>query len=181
VGADRGRDAEERADAVGALERMFGADAPIVQALTAGGSFADPGLWNQPAVHAAEVPSAAGIGDARSVARAYAACIGAVDGFRVLDDLTMRDAARQRTTGNDVVLLDLDLQFGLGFIVPSTLVTVGQGRGFGHFGLGGSMGWADPEAELAFGYVMNRLAVGMTGDKRSYRLVKACYESLDRV
>jgi CubicO group peptidase (beta-lactamase class C family) len=177
-GRDRGG---ERTDAVGALERMFGPDANIVKALTAGGSFADPGLWNTRAVHAAEIPSAAGIGDARSVARGYAACIGAVDGFRMFGDARQREASRQHTTGNDVVLLDLDLQFGLGFIVPSTLVTLGRQGSFGHFGLGGSMGWADPEAELAFGYVMNRLAVGVTGDQRSYRLVRACYDALDRV
>jgi CubicO group peptidase (beta-lactamase class C family) len=171
----------ERTDAVGALEKMFGPDANIVKALTAGGSFSDPGLWNLPAVHAAEVPAAAGIGDARSVARAYAACIGEVDGVRILDDSHLRSATRRRTEGNDVVLLDLDLQFARGFIVPSTLVTVGRAGSFGHFGLGGSMGWADPDAALAFGYVMNQLAVGVTGDKRSYRLVKACYEALDRV
>ncbi len=180
-GRDGGGEDEERTDAVGALEKMFGPDASIVKALTAGGSFAAPGLWNTRAVRAAEVPAAGGIGDARSVARAYAACIGDVDGFRTLGPAAQQAAAQQRTSGNDVVLLDLDLQFGLGFIVPSTLVTVGKSRGFGHFGLGGSMGWADPEGELAVGYVMNQLAVGVTGDKRSYRLVRACYEALDRV
>jgi CubicO group peptidase (beta-lactamase class C family) len=29
--------------------------------------------------------------------------------------------------------------------------------GFGHVGLGGSLGWADPESGLAFGFVHNRL------------------------
>jgi CubicO group peptidase (beta-lactamase class C family) len=183
VGGGRGNGADdaERTDAVSALGKMFGPDASIVKALTAGGSFADPGMWNTRAVHAAEVPATGGIGDARSVARAYAACVGEVDGFSVFGGDRMLEAARRRTTGNDVVLLDLDLQFGLGFIVPSTLVTVGGPKGFGHFGLGGSMGWADPDAELAFGYVMNQLSVGMTGDKRSYRLVRACYDALDRV
>ncbi len=51
-------------------------------------------------------------------------------------------------------------------------------RAFGHFGMGGSLGWADPDAGLAFGYVMNRMSVGMAGDARGYRLVHACYESL---
>ena len=88
-------------------------------------------------------------------------------------------AQHQRTTGPDIVLLDLDLQWGLGFIVPSTLVQLGHGtRSFGHFGMGGSLGWADPDAGLAFGYVMNRMSVGMAGDARGYRLVHAGYESL---
>jgi CubicO group peptidase (beta-lactamase class C family) len=175
-----GGTAEPRADAVGALEQLVGPDAPIVKALTGGGAFTDGSAWNTRAMHAAEVPAAAGIGDARSVARVYAACIGEVDGFRVFDDAQRTEAATRQTTGNDVVLLDLDLQFGLGFIVTSTLVALGGPAGFGHFGLGGSMGWADPDAELAFGYVMNRLALGMTGDARSYRLVKACYDAVTR-
>jgi CubicO group peptidase (beta-lactamase class C family) len=29
--------------------------------------------------------------------------------------------------------------------------------GFGHVGLGGSLGWADPDSGLAFGFVHNRL------------------------
>jgi CubicO group peptidase (beta-lactamase class C family) len=29
--------------------------------------------------------------------------------------------------------------------------------GFGHVGLGGSLGWADPRSGLAFGFVHNRL------------------------
>ena len=36
--------------------------------------------------------------------------------------------------------------------------------------MGGSAGWADPDAELAFGYVMNRMDLGLAGDQRSYRL-----------
>jgi len=49
----------------------------------------------------------------------------------------------------------MDIQFGLGFMVRSDLVAIGGPGSFGHFGFGGSFGWADPEAELAMGYVMN--------------------------
>jgi CubicO group peptidase (beta-lactamase class C family) len=180
--APRGEGAAEskrrRHDAIAAMTRAFGPDAMIVKALTAGGAFAEPGIWNDPALHAAEVPGVNGIGDARSVARAYAACIGTVDGVRVLDDRTLRAATLQRTSGPDVVLLDIDLQFARGFIVHSGVVALGGPRSFGHFGMGGSVGWADPEVDLACGYAMNGLSVGMTGDARSYRLVKACYQAL---
>jgi CubicO group peptidase (beta-lactamase class C family) len=157
---------------------VLGPDSMVVKALTAGGSFAQDGIFNTRAMHAAEVPAAAGIGDARSVARMYAACIGEVDGVRLLTDAQVRDATTQRTTGPNIVLMDLDLQFGLGFILPSSLVQLGGPHSFGHFGAGGSAGWADPDAELAFGYVMNRMDVGLAGDQRSYTLINACYDVL---
>jgi CubicO group peptidase (beta-lactamase class C family) len=129
-------------------------------------------------VHAAEIPAAGGIGDARSIARLYAACVGEVDGIRLLTPEQVAKATTQHTRGPNTIILDLDLQFGLGFILPSSLVQLGGPRSFGHFGMGGSAGWADPEAELAFGYVMNRMDLGLAGDQRSYSLVNACYDAI---
>ncbi|MGH3546618.1 MAG: hypothetical protein ACRDQU_00525 [Pseudonocardiaceae bacterium] len=45
-------------------------------------------------------------------------------------------------------------------------------------GAGGSLGFADPEQGIAFGYVMNRMKLGVAGDERSDCLVRAVYESL---
>jgi len=129
-------------------------------------------------MHAAEVPSANGIADARSVARMYAACIGEVDGVRLLSPDQLVKATMRLTSGPDIVLLDLDIQFGLGFMVRTDLVAIGGERSFGHFGYGGSFGWADPDAELAMGYTMNRLEIGLSGDDRSRRLIAACYAAL---
>jgi CubicO group peptidase (beta-lactamase class C family) len=159
------------------LAELLGPDSMLAKALTAGGAFGG-GNFNDRAVHAAEIPAAGGIGDARSIARMYAACIGEVDGHRLLSAERLADATTRRTEGPDIVILDLDLQFGLGFIVPSSLVTLGGPRAFGHFGMGGSAGWADPDAQLAFGYVMNRMELGLAGDRRSYSLVEACYDAL---
>ena len=129
-------------------------------------------------MHAAEVPAAAGISDARSLARMYAACVGEVDGIRILTPEQVVIASAQETAGPNTVLMGLDLQFGLGFIVPSTLVQLGGPHSFGHFGAGGSVGWADPDAELGFGYVMSRMDIGLAGDQRSSRLVNACYDAI---
>jgi CubicO group peptidase (beta-lactamase class C family) len=41
-------------------------------------------------------------------------------------------------------------------------------RGFGHVGLGGSLGWADPESGLAIGFVHNRLLTPMLLDMGSF-------------
>ncbi len=143
-----------------------------------GGALSDQDIWNTRAMHAAEVPAANGITDARSLARLYGACIGEVDGIRVLTPEQLERATTRLTEGPNRVLMDLDIQFGLGFMVRSDLLPIGGPRSFGHFGAGGSVGWADPEAELAFGYVMNKMDMGLAGDQRSMRLISACYDAI---
>jgi CubicO group peptidase (beta-lactamase class C family) len=161
------------------MSSLMGPDTPLGKALNAPGYvFSAPDVWNSPEVHHAEIAAAGGISDARSIARMYAACIGDVDGIRLLSADQVATATVQRTSGPNYVILDMDLQFGLGFIVPSSLVAVGGPRSFGHFGAGGSAGWADPDAELAFGYVMNRMEMGLAGDSRSFDLMNACYAAL---
>jgi CubicO group peptidase (beta-lactamase class C family) len=161
------------------FSQFLGPDTPLGKALFApGGSLTDQAIWNTRAMRAAEVPSANGVTDARSLARLYAACIGEVDGIRVLTPDQLTRATTQLTEGPNTVLLNLDIQFGLGFMLHSSLVALGGPRSFGHFGAGGSVGWADPEAELAFGYVMNRMDIGLAGDQRSFGLINACYDAL---
>jgi CubicO group peptidase (beta-lactamase class C family) len=108
----------------------------------------------------------------------YAACIGEVDGIRLLTPEQLTAATTQRTEGPNRVLMDMDIQFGLGFMLRSDLLALGGPRSFGHFGAGGSVGWADPEAELGFGYIMNRMDLGLAGDLRSFALVSACYDAI---
>ena len=79
--------------------------------------------------------------------------------------------------------MGLDIQWGLGFMLNvGVMGSAGLGGpgAFGHFGMGGSVGWADPDLELAMGYVMNRMEIGTTGDVRSYRLMKASVEAARR-
>jgi CubicO group peptidase (beta-lactamase class C family) len=163
----------------GLINDIMGPDTVLGKALFApGGALSGPDVWNSRALHAAEIPAAGGIGDARSLARMYSACIGSVDGVRLLDDEQLRRATTQLTAGPNRVLLDMDIQFGLGFMLRSTLIELGGPRSFGHFGAGGSVGWADPDAELAFGYVMNRMDMGLAGDARSYELMNACFDAV---
>ena len=158
---------------------LLGPDTALGKALFApGGALTDQAIWNSRAMRAAEVPAANGVCDARSLARLYAGCIGEVDGIRVLTPEQLRRATTKLTEGPNTVLLDMDIQFGLGFMLRSSLVAIGGEGSFGHFGSGGSGGWADPAAELAFGYVMNRMHMGLAGDARSGALIDACYASL---
>lgn len=167
-------------DPVLEMFKMFlGPETPLGKALFAPGfALADTDIWNTRALRAAEVPAANGVTDARSVARMYAACIGEVDGVRLLTAGQAHAAAQRRTEGPNFVLMDLDVQFGLGFMVQSSAIPLGGVNSFGHFGAGGSLGWADPDAELSVGYVMNRMELGLAGDNRSLELVKACYDAI---
>jgi len=49
---------------------------------------------------------------------------------------------------------------------------------FGHAGAGGSLGFADPEANLSFAYTMNRMGAGILLNDRGQCLVDATYTSL---
>jgi len=161
------------------FSQFLGPETPLGRALFAPGfALADADIWNSRAMRAAEVPAANGVTDARSIARMYAACLGDVGGVRLLTDEQLAVATTRLTDGPNFVLLDMDVQFGLGFMVHSTTMPLGSERSFGHFGAGGSVGWADPEADLAFGYVMNRMDVALSGDERSMSLINACYDAI---
>jgi CubicO group peptidase (beta-lactamase class C family) len=160
------------------MEQFTGPDTNLGKALAApGGAFKDVSAFNSRAVRAAEIPAANGVTDARSLARMYASMVSEVDGVRILGPDQVKMASTQRTSGPNVVLMNMDIQFGLGFMVPSTLMAFRPGT-FGHFGAGGSVGWADPDAEVAMGYVMNRMDIGLAGDPRSANLFDAVYSSL---
>jgi CubicO group peptidase (beta-lactamase class C family) len=134
-------------------------------------------MWNTRALHAAELPSSNGIGDARSLARMYASCIGEIDRVRTLQPATVAAATVEQACGKDAVLM-IDSCFGLGFMLGSSFGTANRASVFGHAGAGGSLAFADPDSGLAFGYVMNDLRFDAKGDPRSEELVRAMYASL---
>jgi CubicO group peptidase (beta-lactamase class C family) len=166
--------AEMDPDARAFIDSIMGPETELGKALSMSGALSND-IFNTRDFHAAEVPAAGGIGEARAIAKLYAACVGTVDGIRVLTPEQVKLATVQQTEGPNRVIMGLDLQFGLGFFVPSSIVNVGGPNSFGHFGAGGSVGWADPDAEFAFGYVMNKMGLGLAGDTRVQDLVGACY------
>ncbi len=113
--------------------------------------------------HAAEIPAANMIGNARSLARMYAATIGEVDGVRLLKRETMERARQPQTDGlkapgDFAKLPNPDPQrLGLGYELNRGIEPMlGQGS-FGHAGAGGRMGFAHPESGIAVGYVCNNM------------------------
>jgi len=160
------------------LQLLMGADSLIARALSApGGALSDDRKWNSPEVWSAQIPAANGIGNASSLARLYAATVGEVDGVRLFGEATMRNAIEVRSSGPDQVLI-FDIPFGLGFMRDSPMAKFGSPTAFGHYGAGGSVGFADHEHRLGFGYVMNKMDLGIAGDPRTAALVDAVYASL---
>jgi CubicO group peptidase (beta-lactamase class C family) len=142
------------------------------------GLFAYDERWNTRAFRLAQMPSSNGHGDARSLSRMYAACIGEVEGVRLLAPETVDEAIRPRSTGTDCVV-GQPLHFGLGFSLPPTLGPDPGPRSFGHAGAGGSLAFADPDRELSFAYVMNQMHFSVTEmDRRAQGLVAASYAAL---
>jgi CubicO group peptidase (beta-lactamase class C family) len=158
-----------------AMEAFMGPETMLGRVLSGPSNlFAYDNRWNRPEFLAAEMPSSNGTGTARAVARFYAACVGEVDGFRLIGPDTLARACEVQSSGPDAVI-GLPMSFGLGWMVPAP----GGGPGsFGHAGAGGSLGLADPVRGYSLGYVMNQMQLGVTGDDRSTSLVAAVEASL---
>ncbi len=142
------------------------------------GHFRYDDMWNSRALHECELPSSNGIASAHAVARLYAALVGPVDGIRVLDAATVARATVPQIEGTDVVI-GVPMRYGLGFSIGDASSTAAPPRAFGHSGAGGSLGLADPDAGIGFGYVMNKMQVGLLEDRRPRNLLRAVYRSLD--
>ena len=138
------------------------------------------GAHNSEAWRTAEIPAANGHSDARSLARVYGAlaCGGNVDGVDVLSPESIARATTEQAAGPDAMLPN-PTRFALGFWLTRDGNMGPNPRNFGHPGAGGSLGFADPDRRIGFGYVMNQMKVGVQAESPSCRsLVDALYASL---
>ncbi|WP_435606767.1 serine hydrolase domain-containing protein [Streptomyces ardesiacus] len=136
---------------------------------------------NDPVYRAAALPAANGIATADGLARFYAALIGEVDGVtrsvRLFDPATTELARADESAGPDRVLV-VNTRFGLGYMLHGSASPFLSAGSFGHPGRGGSLGFADPEAGIALGYVTNGFRKTVTADPRAQALVRAVRASL---
>ena len=137
------------------------------------------GTVNTRAWRAAEIPSTNAHGNARAVAAIYTplACGGRAGSVMLLSDAAIREATREAAFGPDVVL-QRATRMGLGYQLTFEGRPLGPNpRSFGHFGAGGSLGIADPDARLAFGYTLNQPGPRWN-NPRTRALLDAVYASL---
>ncbi|MCE7007773.1 beta-lactamase family protein [Kibdelosporangium philippinense] len=123
---------------------------------------------NSPADQVAEIPATNGICTARALAGFYAGLIG----NQILRPETIKMATIPQTSGPDLVTRR-PFHVGLGFGLPTPTAAWYSPTAFGFSGLGGSIGYADPETGIAFGYVMNHVRSGPDADEPAARLSKA--------
>lgn len=146
-----------------------------------------PPAYNSTASLQAEIPAAGGVTNARGLATMYGALAngGALAGTRLLP----AEYAAQLGMIHSAAPIDrtvlVSTRFGLGFhgsidnraTGPGLSVLMGTGA-FGHAGFGGSVGFADPQAGLSFGYTMNRMGPGTGVNERGQSLIDATYQAL---
>lgn len=138
----------------------------------------DATIWNDPRIYAAVIPAGNGISNGRSLARMYGATVSDVDGCRLLTDATVDRARAEQVSGRDRTLV-LPTRFGTGFMLPGPALPMLSADSFGHSGLGGALGFADPRYRVGFGYVENQLlATAGTGDPRTRGVIAAVAEAI---
>ena len=136
------------------------------------------GPFNRAEFRTGEFPSANGTGNARAIARVYGALAGGgeIDGVRVWAPETvsqMRELQWDGVCG----ITDRPFRMGLGVFLNSPPLS-GMGpnpNAFGHMGVGGAFGFADPEAGLSFSYSPNYMCAGAGVGDRCDALVAALY------
>lgn len=139
------------------------------------------GDYNREDVRRVEIPSANGIGTARSVARLYgdAACGGAEIPLSpaTVEALAAPAAAPSRGVRDKV--MHIDVAYSLGLCKPVPHFTFGSSeRAYGTPGFGGSFGCADPDTGVGFAYVMNRLGFHLWSDPRELALRQALFRDV---
>jgi CubicO group peptidase (beta-lactamase class C family) len=149
----------------------------------AGKAFANPPLppdaVNSRDWRGAEIPAGNGHGNARALATVYGTL--ALDGNgagRLLSKSAVERAGKEHVAGDDL-LLQLYVRRGLGYWLSTPRMAYGPNEhSFGHAGAGGSLGFADPDARLGFGYTMNKMRSDLDGDLRTKALIAAAYDCL---
>jgi CubicO group peptidase (beta-lactamase class C family) len=129
-----------------------------------------------------EVPSGGAVCNARALARAYGAFAngGHELGLKPETLELLAAPAVAPTLGFHDECLKAEIKYSLGFMKPSSAWRFGSERAFGAPGTGGSLGVADPETGVGYGYVTSLAGTTVTGDPREVALRAAVSAALHR-
>ena len=126
-----------------------------------------------------EIASGSGHGNARGVARIYGAATGEVDGISLLSKPALEAMIAEQHNQMEL-LQDRPYHQALGVLLntPEAVYMGPNMRSFGHHGLGGSIGFGDPDAKLGFSYCCNQMHAVGTNGPRARRLIDAVYSAI---
>ncbi len=173
--------------ALGPFQQALIGDPQSIQAL----SLLNTGGFNPNGreYHAAEIGGAGGLSNARGLAGLYAplACGGSLGPVKLVDRSTLSRMGQISAATNEDATLLIPSRFALGYMKSMDNRRRHKGDrdsavlsapAFGHVGAGGSIGFADPEAGLSFGYSMNKMGQGILLNERGQSVVDASYKAL---
>ncbi len=138
---------------------------------------------------AAEIGAGNGVTNGRGLAGLYAPLAngGTLNGVRIVSkDTLTRMSSVSMATHEDATLM-IPSRFALGYMKTMDNRALGgvdsascllTEAAFGHVGAGGSIGFADPECRMSFGYTMNQMGAGLLLNDRGQSLVDAAYRAL---
>jgi CubicO group peptidase (beta-lactamase class C family) len=125
-----------------------------------------------------EVASGSGHGNARGVAKIYGVLGngGTQDGVTVLSQRGIEDMIVEQHNQTES-FQDRPYHQALGLLLntPEAVYMGPNRRSFGHHGLGGSIGFCDPDARIGFAYCCNKMHAVGTNGPRAKRLIDALY------
>ncbi len=159
--------------------------AAALMMLNNGGFVMDP---NHPEDWEAEIPAANGVTNGRGLAGMYnpLALGGATDSVKLVGPDSIARMSMVASAAEVDASLLLGTRFSLGFMKSITNrdatggedVVIMSEAAFGHAGMGGSLGFADPSTRMSFGYAMNQQGGTMLLNDRGQSLVDASYRAL---
>lgn len=122
-----------------------------------------------------EAPSGGGVGTARSMAKAYSvfATGGAELGLQKTTLAALAAPSTPPSRGRFDECMRSDVDYSLGFMTHFSGFAFGHSGSYGALGAGGAFAYADPNAEIGYAYVTNKMGVKIDGDPREVALRNA--------
>jgi CubicO group peptidase (beta-lactamase class C family) len=123
----------------------------------------------------ADLPSANGFSNAKAIADIYAALINSSD--TLVSKEALSQAIEAQFEGHDIIMASFS-RWACGFVLNADGVFGPNPNSFGHSGLGGSLGFADPDNQIAISYTPNRMGYKPRSDPRAIALIDMAYSCL---
>jgi CubicO group peptidase (beta-lactamase class C family) len=139
----------------------------------------ETGGFNDPRLHAAEIPGAGGLATADGLATIWSAAVTTTEGIRLVGDAVIEQATREQSGGPGIWPGPPPYyRWGMGFMLDAEARRLLTPRSFGHDGAGGQVAFADPAHAVGFAYLTNRME--SPPDSRGNDIVTALRDILAR-